>query len=45
MNRATIKRLEKTFLGLMLSVMVLQGSILVWGFGFMLFKLISSIFV
>ncbi len=45
MTRATSRVLEKSFLGLMVSVMILQGSMLVWAFGFMLVKLIGSIFV
>lgn len=44
MIRATSKRLEKTFLGLMLSVIILQGSMLVWAFGFMLVKLFWVVF-
>jgi hypothetical protein len=44
MTRATTRTLEKTFLGFIVSVIILQGSMLVWAFGFMLVKLFGFVF-
>ena len=44
MTRATTRTLEKAFLGLMASVIILQGGMLVWAFGFMLVKLFGFVF-